>query len=98
MIDLLRTYSEETASEAREEAQRCVLAALADPATFLLDHLLSLKPVQSLEGTPVHQLLNIFVSQGYAEYQQFYAQHKALVDSWGESLLRLSALTDFDSD
>ena len=64
MIDLLRTYSEETASEAREEAQRCVLAALADPDTFLLDHLLSLKPVQSLEGTPVHQLLDIFVSQG----------------------------------
>lgn len=83
MIDLLRTYSEETASEAREEAQRCVLAALADPDTFLLDHLLSLKPVQSLEGTPVHQLLNIFVSQGYAEYQKFYAQHKELVDSWG---------------
>ena len=84
MIDLLRTYSEETASEAGEEAQRCVLAALADPDTFLLDHLLSLKPVQSLEGTPVHQLLNIFVSGGLAEYQQFYSQHRQLVDSWGE--------------
>lgn len=84
MIDLLRTYTEETASEAGEEAQRCVLAALADPNTFLLDHLLSLKPVQSLEGTPVHQLLNIFISQDYAAYRTFYGKHKALVDStWG---------------
>ncbi|XP_037090732.1 eukaryotic translation initiation factor 3 subunit M-like [Pollicipes pollicipes] len=83
MIDLLRTYSEETASEAREEAQRCVLAALADPDTYLLDHLLSLKPVQSLEGSPVYQLLTIFISEGLAQYQQFYAQHKDLVESWG---------------
>lgn len=83
MIDLLRTYSEETASEAREEAQRCVLAALADPDTYLLDHLLSLKPVQSLEGSPIHQLLTIFVSGGFKEYQQFYAKHKDLVDGWG---------------
>ncbi|KAF0297354.1 Eukaryotic translation initiation factor 3 subunit M [Amphibalanus amphitrite] len=85
MIDLLRTYSEETASEAREEAQRCVLAALADPDTFLLDHLLSLTPVRSLEGTPVYELLNIFISQGFAEYQAFYAKHKDLVESWGLS-------------
>jgi len=84
MIDLLRTYSEETASEAREEAQRCVLAALADPDTFLLDHLLSLSPVQSLEGTPVHQLLTIFVSGKLADYLKFYREHQEMVDkTWG---------------
>jgi len=40
MIELLGTYTAENASQAREEAQRCIIASLADPQTFLLDHLL----------------------------------------------------------
>ena len=47
---LLGTYTTENASQAREEAQRCITASLADPQTFLLDHLLQLKPVKFLEG------------------------------------------------
>jgi translation initiation factor 3 subunit M len=50
MIMLLGTYTTENASQAREEAQRCIVASLADPDTFLLDHLLQLKPVKFLEG------------------------------------------------
>jgi len=49
---LLGTYTTENASQAREEAQRCIVASLADPQTFLLDHLLQLKPVKFLEGKP----------------------------------------------
>lgn len=51
MIMLLGTYTTENASQAREEAQRCIIASLADPDTFLLDHLLQLKPVKFLEGS-----------------------------------------------
>jgi len=39
MVDLLGTYTTENASEAKEEAQRCIIASLADPSTFLFDHL-----------------------------------------------------------
>ena len=57
MIELLGTYTTENASQAKEEAQRCIVASLADPNTFLMDHLLNLKPVKALEGQPIHQLL-----------------------------------------
>ena len=57
MIMLLGTYTTENASQAREEAQRCIVASLADPQTFLLDHLLQLKPVKFLEGELIHDLL-----------------------------------------
>lgn len=42
----MSTYTTENASQAREEAQRCIVASLADPNTFLLDHLLTLQPVK----------------------------------------------------
>ena len=38
MIELLGTYTTENASQAREETHRCIVASLADPNTFLLDH------------------------------------------------------------
>merc|ERR1712088_809122 len=60
MVDLLGTYTTENASEAKEEAQRCIVASLADPNTFLFDHLLNLKPVKFLDGQPIHDLLKIF--------------------------------------
>ena len=56
---LLGTYTTENASQAREEAQRCIVASLADPQTFLLDHLLQLKPVKFLEGELIHDLLKV---------------------------------------
>jgi translation initiation factor 3 subunit M len=59
MIELLGTYTTENASQAREEAQRCIVASLADPHTFLLDHLLQLKPVKFLEGELIHDLVSI---------------------------------------
>ena len=61
MVDLLGTYTTENASETKEEAQRCIVARLAYPNTFLFDHLLNLKPVKFLEGQLIHDLLKIFV-------------------------------------
>merc|ERR550534_118287 len=83
MIELLGTYTTENASQAKEEAQRCIVASLADPNTFLLDHLLALKPVKALEGQLIHQLLKIFVNEQLDAYVKFYEENKGFVDGLG---------------
>ncbi|KAL3276808.1 hypothetical protein HHI36_012171 [Cryptolaemus montrouzieri] len=83
MIELLKTYTDKNASHAREDAIRCIVSALADPKTFLLDPLLSLQPVKFLEGELIHDLLDIFVSENLAAYLKFYNDHKEFVTSQG---------------
>ncbi|CAF4954932.1 unnamed protein product [Pieris macdunnoughi] len=83
MIELLGTYTDENASYAREDAIKCIVTALADPNTFLLDPLLELKPVRFLEGEVIHDLLSIFVSEKLSSYQKFYENHKEFVHSQG---------------
>merc|ERR1711981_1412514 len=83
MIELLGTYTTENASQAREETHRCIVASLADPNTFLLDHLLQLKPVKFLEGELIHDLLKIFVSEKLEAYQKFYENHREFVNGLG---------------
>ena len=83
MIELLGTYTTENASQAREEAQRCIVASLQDPQTFLLDHLLQLKPVKFLEGELIHDLLKIFVSERIEAYMKFYDSHREFVNKLG---------------
>ena len=79
MIELLDTYTTENASQAREETHKCIVASIADPNTFLLDHLLQLKPVKFLEGELIHDLLKIFVSERLDAYQKFYENHRDFV-------------------
>ena len=83
MVELLGTYTTENASQAREEAQRCIVASLADPETFLLDRLLQLTPVKFLENELIHDLLKIFVSERLESYQKFYNNHKEFVNKLG---------------
>ncbi|KAJ8878328.1 hypothetical protein PR048_018905 [Dryococelus australis] len=83
MVELLGTYTSENASQAREDAQRCIMAALEDPTTFLLDPLLALKPVRFLEGELIHDLLSVFVSEKLPAYLDFYKNHKEYVHSLG---------------
>nr|CAD7443854.1 unnamed protein product [Timema bartmani] len=83
MVELLGTYTAENASQAREDAQRCIMAALEDPNTFLLDPLLALKPVRFLEGELIHDLLSVFVSEKLPSYIHFYKNHKEFVHSLG---------------
>ena len=56
MIELLDSYTESTASQARDDAHKCVVSSIADPNTFLLDHLLTLKPVKLLEGEKIYEV------------------------------------------
>jgi len=85
MIELLGTYTEDNASQARDDAHKCIVTCLADPNTFLMDHLLSLKPVKFLEGELIHDLLTIFVSGNLGQYQQFYKNHTDFIKSLGPS-------------
>ena len=68
MIELLGTYTEDNASQARDDAHKCIVTCLADPNTFLMDHLLALKPVKFLEGELIHDVSNfsslLFVGGG----------------------------------
>lgn len=83
MIELLSTYTAENASSAKKDAHRCIVTALADPNTFLLDPLLSLKPISFLKGEPVYELLNIFIKEKYSKYMTFYNSHKEVVNHLG---------------
>ncbi|GFY37926.1 eukaryotic translation initiation factor 3 subunit M [Trichonephila inaurata madagascariensis] len=85
MIELLGTYTEDNASQARDDAHKCIVTSLGDPNTFLMDHLLVLKPVRFLEGELIHDLLTIFVSEKLSSYLAFYAANKDFVNSLGLS-------------
>jgi len=85
MLELLSTYTEETASEARADAHRCIVTCLSDPHTLLFDHLLALKPVKFLEGEPIHNLLTIFVTGKLSQYQEFAKNNKDFITSIGLS-------------
>uniref|UniRef100_A0A3Q2I9F9 Eukaryotic translation initiation factor 3 subunit M n=1 Tax=Equus caballus TaxID=9796 RepID=A0A3Q2I9F9_HORSE len=83
MVELLGSYTEDNASQARVDAHRCIVRALKDPNAFLFDHLLTLKPVKFLEGELIHDLLTIFVSAKLASYVKFYQNNKDFIDSLG---------------
>jgi len=72
MLELLATYTDETASEARTDAHRCIVTCLSDPNTLLLDHLLALKPVKHLEGELIHDV---------SIYMQYVSTYAALYNS-----------------
>ncbi|KAI2811485.1 hypothetical protein RDWZM_003723 [Blomia tropicalis] len=79
MVELLTTYTEDNASQAREDAHKCIVSAIADPHTFLMDYLLTLKPVKFLEGESIHELLTIFVTENLTAYLDFYKQNSNLI-------------------
>lgn len=83
MLELLGTFTTENASQARDDAHRCIITSIADPNTFILDDLLDLKPVRFLEGELTHDLLNIFVHEKLKDYIVFYNSHKEFVSGLG---------------
>ncbi|KAF7491333.1 Eukaryotic translation initiation factor 3 subunit M [Sarcoptes scabiei] len=79
MVELLTTYTEENASQARDDAHQCIISAIADPHTFLMDYLLTLKPVKFLEGELIYELLTIFVTENLSSYIDFYKSHASYI-------------------
>lgn len=89
MIELLGTYTEENASQARSDARKCIESSIADPNTFLMDNLLALKPVKILEGEKIHDLLSIFVSEKLSAYVAFYNSSKTTIEEAGKNFVLL---------
>lgn len=87
MIELLRNYTADDGKLAKDDAKRCIASAIADPKTFLFEPLLSLTPVISLQNTPLHDLLVIFVSGNLANYLDFYKGHKDLIKTLGNIIM-----------
>jgi len=86
MIELLRNYTADDGKQAKDDAKRCIVSAIADPKTFLFEPLLSLAPVISLQNTPLYELLVIFVSGNLSGYLDFYKGHKDLIKSLGNNI------------
>jgi len=83
MLELLSTYDETSAVLAKDDAEKCVLDFISKPDVFIMDHLLKLKPVTTLQGQPIYRLLEIFVSGVLADYLDFYEVHKEWVSQMG---------------
>src|SRR5438045_3110451 len=48
-----------------------------------MDHLLPLKPIKALEGSPIHNLLKIFIFEKLSAYQEFYQKNSSFVEGLG---------------
>ena len=57
MVELLRTYSDENASEVKDDAKNCIVSLLGRPNVLIMDFLLTLSPVAALQGEPIFQVL-----------------------------------------
>ena len=56
MVELLRTYSDENASEVKDDAKNCIVSLLGRPNVLIMDFLLTLPPVAALQGEPIYQV------------------------------------------
>lgn len=75
LVYLLSTYTESTAAEARHDAIKCIISVIQDPSLLAHDQLYALKPIQFLEGEPVHDFFKIFVSGNLSSFDQFLTKH-----------------------
>ncbi|OON15959.1 hypothetical protein X801_08232 [Opisthorchis viverrini] len=64
--------SEATAAQARQDAIKCIISVIQDPSLLAHDQLHTLKPIQFLEGEPVH---DIFVSGNLSTFKTFLNSH-----------------------
>merc|ERR1712013_218124 len=83
ILELLGTYDANSAVLAKDDAVKCVLDFISKPDVFIMDHLLKLQPVTTLQGEPIFRLLEIFVSGVLADYLEFYEVHKDWVSTSG---------------
>lgn len=56
MIELLRTFPEDNASEAKQDASDCIVSFIDKPNIWLFDHLLELGPIKSLKGELIYKV------------------------------------------
>ncbi|KAH7729366.1 COP9/Signalosome and eIF3 complex-shared subunit 1 [Aphelenchoides avenae] len=81
MTALLRTYTDEDAAHAQDDARECVRTAIIDPKSFSFDHLLRLSAVKHLKKTDplIHKTLELFTGGRLEDYRKFVAQNPSFV-------------------
>uniref|UniRef100_A0A183T8X4 PCI domain-containing protein n=1 Tax=Schistocephalus solidus TaxID=70667 RepID=A0A183T8X4_SCHSO len=83
LINLLSTYTAGNAVDARNDAVRCIVAAIQDLSFLSHSRLMALEPVQFLEGEPIHKLLGIFVSGGLSDFSAFTKKYPKFLSENG---------------
>jgi len=83
MISLLECFTNETASDARDDAVKCIQRSIMDENTFVFDHLLALAPIQALQGELIHTLLGIFVGGSIQDYLKFHEENGNFMEENG---------------
>lgn len=71
MVELLRTYSDENASEVKDDARNCVVSLLGRPNVLIMDFLLALPPVAALQGEPIYQVQVICTQGSYRSWKNW---------------------------
>ena len=56
MIELLRTYNNDNATGAKDDATNRIISFIDRPNVWIMDHLLELGPVKSLKGELIYQV------------------------------------------
>lgn len=54
--ELLLTYTEADAGEAKGYAEKLILLVVSDPTYFVFDEILELEPVKTLENEKIHNV------------------------------------------
>ncbi|KAA0195920.1 Eukaryotic translation initiation factor 3 subunit M [Fasciolopsis buskii] len=75
LVYLLSTYNDDSAAQARPVAIKCIISVMQDPSLLAHDQLYALKPIQFLEGEPVHDFFKIFLSGNLATFKAFIKKH-----------------------
>ena len=72
IIELLSTYTKETASKSRDDAHKCIVYCINDPNIFIFDSLLLLEPIKYLEGELIHNVRIKFIFNIIKNFFLFY--------------------------
>jgi hypothetical protein len=73
MEDLLNSYSDAdiTGSEAKGDAQLCIIQSILTEGEYRFDHLREIDAIQALKGTPIFDLLEVFIAGDLEAFEKF---------------------------
>jgi len=83
LVELLTCLPKEMAAASKQEATECIVAHFSDPLVYNFDALAQLRPIQMLEGEPIHNLLTIFIRGSLDDYNAFAKEHSGVFDKVG---------------
>lgn len=76
----------------REAAAKTIASALRLTNLFEFDELSRVENIEKLKGTPIYELMTVFISGNLDGYRKWEASHKAELDKFGEFRRRMKML------